>query len=657
MADILGVCLYTTWHLVRECLSAALDLYHKKFSKKDGSQIQRIDVTEFNKNPDRDWIKQRLIIVSICILFVFALLFFRLVYLQIIKGEEYRLKSEKNAVRLKSIKSSRGLIFDRNKKLLVDNRPSFNLKIVLEDAGDVKKTIKKLAELIDVPFLELMNTITKAGKGAFYKSVALKNDISRDQLAIVESHKFDLPGIHIDIEPTRHYIFKKMAAHLLGYLGQVNPKELKSGKYPNVKTGDSIGRYGIEKSFETYLQGKRGGRQIEVDANGRTIKVLKTVEPVAGHDLNLTLDLELQKTAEELLKDKDGAVVALDPNNGDVLVMASNPSFDQNDFIGGISQKKWKALMSDPGKPMNNKAIQAEYPPASTYKIITSLAALEEKHIDIHSTAFCPGFLKYGNRPYRCWRKGGHGEVNVIESLEQSCDVFYYQAGIKAGVDALAQYAFGSGLGKKTGIILENERKGLIPTSAWKKKRYKESWQGGETLSIAIGQGFNLVTPLQMAVVVAAVGNNGTLYRPRVLKTIQDSHGNIIKKIEPEITGGLPASPETLDLVKEGLFRVVQGKRGTAKGIRLKGVEISGKTGTAQVFSIKKGEKLDTENLAYSLRDHAWFICYAPALNPVIAISVIIEHGEHGSSAAAPIAGALIKQYIPDASIPESLTE
>ncbi|MCD4675362.1 MAG: penicillin-binding protein 2, partial [Desulfobacula sp.] len=344
---------------------------------------------EFGKNPDREWIKQRLIGVSVCILFVFALLFLRLVYLQIIKGEEYRLKSEKNAVRLKSIKSSRGLIFDTNKKLVVDNRPSFNLKIVLEDAGEVKKTVRKVAELIQVPFPELMDSIARAGKGAFYKLITLKDDISRDQLAIVEAHKFDLPGIHIDIEPTRHYIYKKSAAHLLGYLGQINYKELKSGNYPNVKTGDSIGRYGIEKSFEKYLQGKRGGRQIEVDANGRTIKILKTVEPVAGLDLNLTLDLDLQLTAEKWLENKDGAVVAIDPNNGDVLVMASNPSFDQNDFIGGISQKKWKALILDPGKPMTNKAIQAEYPPASTYKIITSFAALEEKHIDMNTTAFC----------------------------------------------------------------------------------------------------------------------------------------------------------------------------------------------------------------------------------------------------------------------------
>ncbi len=603
-------------------------------------------MTEFSKKQDRDWKKQRFIGASVCILFVFILLFFRLAYLQIIRGEEYRDLSKKNAVRLKSIKSSRGLIFDRNKKLLVDNRPSFNLKIVLEDAGEVKATIKKLGQFIAVPFQELMESIEQAGNGAVYNPITLKNDISRDQLAIVEAHKFDLPGIHIDIEPTRYYIYKKTAAHLLGYLGQINSKELKTEKYPNVKSGDSIGRYGIEKQFETYLQGKRGGRQVEVDSSGRIIKILRTIDPVAGFDLNLTLDLDLQQTAEKLLEDKAGAVVAIDPENGDILVLASNPSFDQNDFIGGISQKKWEALLFDPGKPMINKAIQAEYPPASTYKIITAMAALEEKHININTTAYCPGFLDYGNRIYRCWNKHGHGNISVIQAIEQSCDVFFYQAGIKVGVDKLAQYATGCGLGKKTGIVLENEKNGLIPTSAWKKKRYRESWQRGETLSIAIGQGYNLVTPLQMAVLIAAVGNGGTLYRPRIVKTIKDGHGLVIKKNEPEITGGLPASKETLDIVRNGLLKAVQGGRGTARRIRLKNIEIAGKTGTAQVYGIKKDDKRELKDLKYSLRDHAWFVCYAPAKNPVIAISVLVEHGEHGSSTAAPIARALIEQYI-----------
>jgi penicillin-binding protein 2 len=604
-----------------------------------------IDVISLNKNADRDWIKQRLMGASLCILMVFALLFLRLVYLQLIKGEEYRRLSETNCVRLKSIKSSRGLIYDRHHNLLVENRPAFDLTIVLEDAHPVEETIERLADLIDVSFEDLMGSIKKAGKSAFYKPLTLKRDISRDLLAIVEAHKFDLPGIHIDIEPTRHYIYKKSAAHLLGYLGQINRRELESGSYPNVRTGDSIGRYGIEKSFEPFLQGKRGGRQVEVDVNGRLIKVLTTVPPVSGNDLHLTLDLELQKTAEQLLGENDGAVVAIDPSNGDVLVMASAPSFDQNDFIGGISTKKWQALMTDPGKPMNNKAIQAEYPPASTYKILTAMAALEEKVIDKNTTFFCPGFYKFGNRRYHCWNRNGHGEISVKDAIAQSCDVFFYQAGEKVGVDSLAQYANGSGLGRSTGIKLAHERRGLIPTAAWKKKRFKEAWQAGETLSISIGQGFNLATPLQMAAFIAAVGNGGTLYRPRIVTSIADSDGNVVKSIQPEITGGLPVSKENLALVQKGLLEVVQGERGTARRIRIKGIDIAGKTGTAQVFSRKAGEKFDNEAIRRTLRDHAWFVCYAPAEAPKIAIAVIIEHGEHGSSAAAPVAGALIEKY------------
>ena len=599
-----------------------------------------------NKNPNRDWLKQRLIGASLCILAVFSMLFLRLIYLQIIKGDEYRRLSKTNCVRLKSIKSSRGLIYDRNNRLLVDNRPAFDLTIVLEDAKPLKETVSRLAMLIDEPYAELMDSIEKAGQAAFYKPLTLMRDISRDQLAIVEAHQFDLPGIYIDIEPTRHYIYKKTAAHLLGYLGEINRKELASGKYPNVRAGDSIGRYGVEKSFEPFLQGKRGGRQVEVDVNGRVIKILKTVEPVPGNDLYLTLDLDLQRRAEELLGERDGAVVAIDPTDGDVLVMASAPSFDQNDFIGGISSKKWRALMDDPGRPMSNKAIQAEYPPASTYKIITAMAGLEEKVIDRYSTFFCPGYYKFGNRRYHCWAKHGHGEIDVEDALAQSCDVFFYQTGEKLGVDALAQYAAGAGLGRPTGIRLAHERGGLIPTAAWKKKRFKEPWQAGETLSISIGQGFDLVTPLQMAVFMAAVGNGGTLYKPRIVSAIKDTKGNIIQGIEPEITGGLPASKENLDIVKKGLLKVIQGDRGTARRIRIKGIEISGKTGTAQVFSRKAGEKFENEKLGRTLQDHAWFVCYAPSENPKIAIAVIVEHGEHGSSAAAPVARDLIAAYL-----------
>lgn len=609
-------------------------------------------VIEFYKNSDQECLKQRIIGASICVILAFSVLFFRFFYLQIIRGEEYRVLSEKNAVRLIGIKAPRGLIFDRNKCLLVDNRPSFNLKIMPEDAKDIKDTVSRVAEIIRVPCENLMKKISEARRRAFYRAIALQDDISREELAVIEANRFDLPGIFIEIEPARHYIYKR-AAHLLGYLGEVNNAELSSGKYPNIKIGDTIGRYGIEKSFENSLQGKRGGKQVEVDANGRVIKVLKTVDPISGLNLQLSLDLDLQAIAEKMMVGKQGAVVALDPNNGDVLVMLSAPGFDQNDFVGGISTKKWRALINNPAKPLINKAIQGEYPPASTYKVITSIAALEEKIVDIHTTVFCPGFFKYGARPYRCWNRRGHGSMDIIEAISQSCDVYFYHVGDKIGVDTLAKYAMACGLNKTTGIELDNEKPGLIPTSSWKKDRFNEPWYHGETLSLAIGQGYNLVTPLQMAVLTAAVANGGTLYKPRIVSRVENSQGTIVNEIESEVTGTLSINNNNLESIRKGLFETVEGNQGTARKIRRKHITIAGKTGTAQVFGIKKGENLKTDELDFHLRDHAWFICYAPSEKPIIAIAVLVEHGGQGSAVAAPVAAAIINRYIP-ASLPET---
>ena len=601
---------------------------------------------EYMKNPDREWLKKRLMGVAACLMIAFAVLLIRFVYLQVIQGEEYRRLSKNNCIRLQSVPASRGLIYDRNGVLLVDNRPSFDLQIVLNDAAPLKDTVEKVSTFTGLPLVDIMKRIQDAGKISRHKPLLIERNITRDQLAAVEAHLFDLPGISVNVEPKRNYIYKKSAAHIIGYLGEINAEELRSSRYPDVKSGESIGRYGAEKVFEHILHGKRGGRQVEVDANGRLVRIISTVDSLPGKNLFLTIDSDLQQKSEALLEGKDGAIVAIDPSNGDVLVMASSPSFDQNDFIGGISVKKWRKLMADPGRPMSNKAIQGEYPPASTYKILTAIAALEEGVINSKTTRFCPGYYKYGNRSYRCWKKWGHGDVDVVDALEKSCDVFFYRAGEETGVDTLAQYARGCGFGRPTGIELDNERPGLVPTSAWKKRRFGVPWQGGETLSIAIGQGFNLVTPLQMAVFIGAVGNGGTIYRPRILKSLQAYDGKKIPQEEPEIIGGLPAGGDTLKIIRKGLFNAVQGSRGTARSIQIKGLNIAGKTGTAQVFSLKKGDRDRLDELDYYLRDHAWFVCYAPADNPLIAVSVIIEHGEHGSTAAAPVARDVVAAFL-----------
>ena len=603
-------------------------------------------MTKYLNVADTDWYRQRLIRVMYCVAAAFCLLFVRLLHLQVIQGEELRRLSENNSVRLEDTDPSRGLIFDRDGKTLVDNRPSFDLSIILKDARPVADTIEKLARVINVPASELMLKINHSKGVAAYRPILLKQDFGRDALAAVEVRKFDLPGVVMGVRPLRHSLNKQSAAHLIGYLSEINAGELKSGKYPGAKRGEFIGKFGVEKAFESFLRGKHGGRQVEVNATGQVVEVLKTVDAQPGHNVYLTIDQMLQKRTEALLKGRAGAAVAMDPATGHLLAMASSPSFDQNDFVSGMSHEKWSALISNPFRPMENKAIQAEYPPASVYKIVTAMAGLEEGVIDEKTSFHCPGYYKYGDRVFRCWEEKGHGTVNVVEALIVSCDVFFYQVGQKLGADRLAWYATASGLGSITGINLDQEAEGLIPTTVWKKERTGIAWQGGETLSVAIGQGYDLVTPIQMLVLTAAVANGGAIYKPLILKMIKTTEGKIVVQAQSQVKGKLPAGSQTLELIKKGLWGVVNGKRGTARGARIRGIDISGKTGTVQIVGRKDGEETSETETPDHLKAHAWFVAYAPSVDPQIAVAVIIEHGESGSKAAAPIAREMIRTYL-----------
>ena len=586
--------------------------------------------------------------VMLCVTMAALILVLRLIYLQIMEGQEYRRLSLNNSIRLQSIDAPRGLIFDRHGNLLVDNRPSFDLYISLKDARPVDETLDRLSAHSSLDKTELDERIAGVQGGGYFRPQLLKRDIGRNALAVVASHRYDLPGIDIQIQRLRNYINSGLAAHLLGYIGEINTKELLKDIYADCRPGDLIGKFGIEKSLESYLRGERGGRQVEVNANGQVVQVLQTVPARNGHNVLLTIDSRLQQRAEELLVEKAGAAIALNPNTGEVLALASSPAFDQNDFITGLSAEKWRSLIENPDRPLNNKAIQGEYPPASTYKIITAMAGLQEGVIHENDVIFCPGHYRFGKRNYRCWRRGGHGSVDLNKALAESCDVYFYQVGQRLGIDRLAWYAKAAGLGSKTGIELDHEGRGLVPTAAWKKKKTGIPWQPGETLSVAIGQGFNLTTPLQMAAFTAAVANGGIRYRPTLVNRVASWDGKAILANTPKIVGRLPVSPETLALVQKGLWEVVQGERGTARIARLKGIEISGKTGTAQVVSREKLEESEEGATAHKYKDHAWFVAYAPSENPQIAISVIVEHGEHGSSAAAPVARELIKTYMAD---------
>jgi len=598
------------------------------------------------KTADSDWYKQRISGVIACVLAAFVMLFIRLIYLQAIMGDEYRRLSLNNSIRLQNIDPPRGRIYDRNGDLLVDNRPSFDVNITLKDAAPLQQTLEKLSRHLQTPADILLSQIKQTRGASAYQPRLLKQDVGRDTLAAVEVNKFDLPGVSVDVNLRRHYIHERMAAHLIGYLSEISPAELKSGSYPDCRSGDLIGKFGAEKGYENLLRGKRGGRQVEVNANGLVMRILKTVEAEPGHNVYLTIDERLQHRTEMLLEGVVGAAVAIEPDTGQILALASSPSFDQNFFVGGITHEQWDSLISNPFRPMSNRAIQGEYPPGSTFKIITALAGLEEGVIDDQTILNCPGYYRFGNRVYRCWKKGGHGKVDIIKAVEESCDVFFYQVGARLGVDRLAWYAKAFGLGLPTGIFLDQEAHGLIPTAAWKKRRTGIPWQKGETLSVAIGQGFNLATPLQMAVLAAAVGNGGKRYEPMILDRVQSADGTVLQKIEPRLTGKLPISPANLDRVKLGLWKVVNGENGTARGSRLADIDFSGKTGTSQVVSRKEDEALAEEDIPIHLRAHAWFVAYAPSEKPTIAVAVVVEHGEHGSGAAAPIAREMIKAYL-----------
>lgn len=576
----------------------------------------------------------------------FVILVARLFYLQVIEGKELRRLSENNCIRLQSLDPPRGLIFDCKGRLLVDNRPSFDLGIVLKDAEPIEGTIAKLSRYIKVPPSELRSKIKRIKGISSYKPVTLIQDIGRDTLAVIEVHRFDLPGVVVNVKPKRHYLYKESAAHLIGYLGEISPEELKSGKYPEYRSGDFIGKFGVEKAYEWFLRGKRGGRQVEVNATGQVVRILKTVEPQPGNNIYLTIDHILQTKTEELLKGLSGAVAAMEPATGRILALASSPSFDQNAFVNGMSHEKWESLVSNPFRPMENKALQGEYPPASIYKIITAIAALEEKIIDENTLLYCPGSYKFGDRIFRCWKKEGHGRVNIIKALAESCDVYFYQVGQKLGVDRLAWYAKACGFGSPTGIDLDQEGKGLIPTAAWKKGITGSEWYQGETLSVAIGQCYNLVTPLQVLVLASALANGGIRYKPLIVKRIETAEGEIIYKSKPHVTGKLPASKQALEIIKKALWGVVNNKKGTARIARINGIEISGKTGTAEVVTRKKNNAISEEEGAAQLKPHAWFMAYAPSDNPQIAVVVLVEHGGHGSSSAAPIAREVIKTYL-----------
>jgi penicillin-binding protein 2 len=574
--------------------------------------------------------EKRITIALYIMLVVFGVFIVRLWDLQIIKGDEYRRINERNRLRVIDIPAPRGIIFDRNNKVLVKNVPSFDISVVKEDIPRDSETLSNLGKLIGLSPDEINGYLSKASTLPF-SPVKLKKNVSFEEIAKVEAGKIDFPGLQTEVVGGREYVYGNSASHVLGYLSRLSLVQLRAIEYRGISPDSLTGRFGIEKVHNAVLSGVTGKKIIEVDATGSVIKVARIKRPVKGRDIRLTIDIDLQVEAERSLRGKAGAVVALNTDTGEVLALASAPSFDPNLFVRGISYEDWKRLISDPHKPLLNRAIQSQYPPGSTFKIITAIAALEEGLITKDTQYYCSGSIYFG-RVFRCWKEEGHGDVRLHKAIVESCDVYFYEVGKELDIDILAQYAMGFGLGRPTGIEIEGEAAGIVPSSGWKLETKRENWYRGETLNTVIGQGYLAATPIQMAGLMAAVATGGKLYEPFLLMDPDK---------EVKLKGIVKIKPDNIKLIKKALLGVVEDKHGTGRLSRSNIARIGGKTGTSQVI----GGATKEENLPEKYKDHAWFIAFSSEKKPQIAVAVFVEHGGHGGTGAAPIAKKIIEAF------------
>ena len=591
------------------------------------------------------YLQVRLYYIAGIVLFIFLLIIIRLWDLQVIKSSEMKRFSENNRIRVVRLTAPRGIIFDRNGNRLVENRPGFDLTVVREDLKDIEALKETLPHRIEIAPDAIEEALRRGKRLPPYQSIKLKEDIGWEEVAVIESFRIDIPGIGLDVSPRRLYPYNGLASHLIGYVGEIDEGNLRRLGGVDYKAGDTIGKYGLEESWDGFLRGSAGGKQIEVDAIGREIALLEKLSPVPGNNIYLTIDLNTQKAARQLMKGKAGAIVAMEPQSGRILAMVSSPSFDPNIFTTRLTGEKWERLVKNPLNLLTNRVIQGQYPPASTFKIITAAALLEDGLISPSAKIESGPVFEFGGREYRDWKEEGHGAINVYRAIVESSDTFFYQMGLKLGVDRLSHYASGFGFGSRTGIEIKGEKGGLVPSKAWKKRIYGEPWYMGETISVSVGQGFLLATPLQVLNAYAAIANGGRLFLPQIVERIETPGGEVIRDFVPKETGVLPVSKRTLNLLRSALRGVVSDDKGTARFIRTRGFAIAGKTGTAQVAMLGE-ERLKAKEIPYRLRDHAWFAGYAPADDPRIAVVVLVEHGGFGSEVAAPIAREVMRAYL-----------
>lgn len=602
---------------------------------------------------------QRAVVASAIVLSLFFLLLVRYAWLQLVQHETYFTLSENNRIHLEAISPPRGFIYDRKGVLLADNRPVFALVVNRQTAGDLDELIARLKPVLQLSDEEIARFKKRLRVSRRFDSVPIRSRLSEEDLARFSEARYDFPGVTTEIEISRYYPYGELFAHVIGYVSRISEQEEKTLD-PAIYAGTNlIGKIGIEKYYESALHGRVGYQHVETNAYGKQIRVLKRTPPVRGTDLRLSLDVKLQQIAHEQLAGRRGAIVAMDPRNGGVLAFVSNPGFDPNLFVGGIPGPLYRGLRDHPDRPLYNRALQGIYPPGSTIKPHEGLGGLHYGLVNWEYRIADPGFfsLPGDSHRFRDWKKGGHGIVDLTRAVEISCDIYFYQLSDRMGVDRFHDWMSQFGFGYKTGIDLVNEKSGTLPSVAWKRKRLRAPWYRGEMMSVGIGQGYFTASPLQVALSTAIIANKGRQLRPQMVMSSTGPNPVVIPP-QPNKQIQFNGLPEDWDKMHEAMRLVVHGG-GTAAHLayKTKGYEMAGKTGTAQVKGIKQNEKYDESKLDERHLDHAWFMGFAPVVNPTIAVAVIVENGRHGSTTAAPIAKALFDYEVMGVVAPPPVSE
>ncbi len=607
------------------------------------------------KNHERElyYFQLRIGAAGVAVLIAFGVLFARFAYLQVVQRDYYHTKAEDNRISIVPVAPNRGLILDRNGVVLARNYSAYTLEIQTAKVADVERTITELSEVVDIQpkdrsrFRKLLLETRNA------ESLPIRTRLTDEEVAKFAANRYRFPGVEIKARLFRQYPFGELASHVIGYIGRINHKDQEKleelGVEANYRGTDFVGKSGIEGSYQSELHGTTGIEQVEIDAGGRGIRTLSRTPAQSGNDITLALDIKLQEIAENAFAGRRGALVAIEPATGGVLALVSKPGYDPNLFVEGIDPQSWAELNNSPDRPLNNRAIAGLYPPGSTFKPYLALAALETGKRRPSQSIFDPGFFDFGGRRFRDDKVGGHGTVDMYKSIVHSCDTYYYVLSNDMGIDLIARSIAPFGFGARTGIDLEGELMGVLPSPEWKQRRFKkpeqQKWYAGETISIGIGQGYNAYTPVQMALAMAAIANNGAVFKPHLANHIDNQRTSSRRYLEPELLRRIPFKDEHIEFIKQAMAGVNTEGTGTRA---FAGAQYTsgGKTGTAQVIAIKANEKYIEKNVAERHRDHSLFIAFAPLDNPKIAVAVIVENGGFGATAAAPIARAVLDYYL-----------